>query len=108
MKAKTALLHILGESTIYYGVAHWNAYFNSLIYLRDASKHPLQVVLRNILLLGQTEQMGFNDVEMGEKIKVVEAIKHSVIVVSNVSILLLYLLAQRYFISGVMIGAVKG
>ena len=93
---------------LYYGVAHWNAYFNALIYLRDTSKHPLQVVLRNILLLGQTEQMGSNDVGMGEKIKMVEAIKYSVIVVSSVPILLLYPLAQRYFVSGVMIGAVKG
>ena len=99
---------ILAVLVLYYGVAHWNAYFNALIYLRDASKHPLQVVLRNILLLGQTEQMGSNDVGMGEKIKMVEAIKYSVIVVSSVPILLLYPLAQRYFISGVMIGAVKG
>ena len=101
----TAILAVL---VLYYGVAHWNAYFNALIYLRDTSKHPLQVVLRNILLLGQTEQMGSNDVGMGEKIKMVEAIKYSVIVVSSVPILLLYPLAQRYFVSGVMIGAVKG
>ena len=99
---------ILAVLVLYYGVAHWNAYFNSLIYLRDSSKHPLQVVLRNILLLGQTEQMGSNDVGLGEKIKMVEAIKYSVIVVSSVPILLLYPLAQRYFVSGVMIGAVKG
>ena len=99
---------ILAVLVLYYGVAHWNAYFNALIYLRDTSKHPLQVILRNILLLGQTEQMGSNDVGMGEKIKMVEAIKYSVIVVSSVPILLLYPLAQRYFVSGVMIGAVKG
>lgn len=99
---------ILAVLVLYYGVAHWNAYFNALIYLRDTTKHPLQVILRNILLLGQTEQMGSNDVGMGEKIKMVEAIKYSVIVVSSVPILLLYPLAQRYFVSGVMIGAVKG
>ena len=99
---------ILAVLVLYYGVAHWNAYFNALIYLRDTTKHPLQVILRNILLLGQTEQMGSNDVGMGEKIKMVEAIKYSVIVVSSVPILLLYPLAQHYFVSGVMIGAVKG
>ena len=99
---------ILAVLILYYGVAHWNAYFNALVYLRDENLHPLQIVLRNILLLGQTEQMGSNDVGMGEKIKMVEAIKYSVIVVSSVPILLLYPLAQRYFVSGVMIGAVKG
>ena len=78
---------ILAVLVLYYGVAHWNAYFNALIYLRDTTKHPLQVILRNILLLGQTEQMGSNDVGMGEKIKMVEAIKYSVIVVSSVPIL---------------------
>ena len=99
---------IIAVLILYYGVAHWNAYFNALIYLRDEGLHPLQIVLRNILLLGQTEQMGSNDVGMGEKIKMVEAIKYSVIVVSSVPVLLLYPLAQRYFVSGVMIGAVKG
>ena len=99
---------ILAVLVLYYGVAHWNAYFNALVYIRDENLHPLQIVLRNILLLGQTEQMGSNDVGMGEKIKMVEAIKYSVIVVSSAPILLLYPLAQRYFVSGVMIGAVKG
>lgn len=99
---------IIAVLILYYGVAHWNAYFNALVYLRDETLHPLQIVLRNILLLGQTEQMGSNDVGMGEKIKMVEAIKYSVIVVSSVPILLLYPFAQRYFVSGVMIGAVKG
>lgn len=99
---------IIAVLVLYYGVAHWNAYFNALVYLRNEELHPLQIVLRNILLLGQTEQMGSNDVGMGEKIKMVEAIKYSVIVVSSVPILLLYPLAQRYFVKGVMIGAVKG
>ena len=99
---------IIAVLILYSGVAHWNAYFTALVYLRDETLHPLQIVLRNILLLGQTEQMGSNDVGMGEKIKMVEAIKYSVIVVSSVPILLLYPFAQRYFVSGVMIGAVKG
>lgn len=99
---------ILAVLVLYYGVAHWNSYFNALVYLRNEELHPLQIVLRNILLLSQTEQMGSNDVGMGEKIKMVEAIKYSVIVVSSVPVLLLYPLAQRYFVKGVMIGAVKG
>ena len=99
---------ILAVLVLYYAVAIWNSYFDALIYLKDSSLHPLQIVLRNILLLGQTEQMGTNDVGMAEKIKMAEAIKYSVIVVSSIPMLLLYPFVQKYFVKGVMIGAVKG
>ena len=99
---------ILAVLVLYYGVGHWNAYFNALVYIRNEELHPLQIVLRNILLLSQTEQMGSNDVGMGEKIKMMEGIKYSVIVVSSVPVLLLYPFVQKYFVKGVMIGAVKG
>lgn len=99
---------ILAVLVLYYAVAIWNSYFDALIYIKDAGKHPLQIVLRNILLLGQTEQMGTNDVGMAEKIKMAEAIKYSVIVVSSLPMLILYPFVQKYFVKGVMIGAVKG
>lgn len=99
---------ILAVLVLYYGVAHWNSYFSALVYLRDENLFPLQIILRDILLLGQTEQMGSNDVGMGDKVKMAEAIKYAVIVISSVPVLLLYPLAQKYFVQGVMIGAVKG
>lgn len=99
---------IMAVLVLYYAVAIWNAYFDALIYLKDAAKQPLQIVLRNILLMGQTEQMGTNDVGMAEKIKMAEAIKYSVIVVSSIPMLILYPFVQKYFVKGVMIGAVKG
>jgi putative aldouronate transport system permease protein len=99
---------ILAVLVLYYAVAMWNSYFDALIYIKDSAKHPLQIVLRNILLLGQTEQMGTNDVGMAEKIKMAEAIKYSAIVVSSIPMLMLYPFAQKYFVKGVMIGAVKG
>lgn len=99
---------ILAVLVLYYAVGIWNAYFDALIYLRDTSLHPLQIVLRNILLLGQTEQMGTNDVGMAEKIKMAEAVKYSAIVVSSIPMLLIYPFVQKYFVKGVMIGAVKG
>ena len=99
---------ILAVLVLYYAVGIWNAYFDALIYLRDAGLHPLQIVLRNILLLGQTEQMGTNDVGMAEKIKMAEAVKYSAIVVSSIPMLLIYPFVQKYFVKGVMIGAVKG
>lgn len=99
---------ILAVLVLYYAVGIWNAYFDALIYLRDTSLRPLQIVLRNILLLGQTEQMGTNDVGMAEKIKMAEAVKYSAIVVSSIPMLLIYPFVQKYFVKGVMIGAVKG
>ena len=68
----------------------------------------MQIILRNILLVGQTEQMGSNSVGMGEKIKMAEAIKYSVIVVSSLPVLIIYPFVQKHFVKGVMIGAVKG
>lgn len=99
---------ILAVLVLYYGVANWNSYFPALIYLHNKTLQPLQIVLRNILLLSQTEQIGSNTVGMGDKIKMAEAIKYSVIVVSSIPVLLLYPFVQRYFVKGVMIGAVKG
>jgi putative aldouronate transport system permease protein len=99
---------ILAVLVLYYGVAHWNSYFPALVYLRNEKLFPLQIILRNILLLGQTEQLGSNSVGMGDKIKMAEGIKYSVIVVSSLPILLLYPLLQKYFVKGVMIGAIKG
>lgn len=99
---------ILAVLVLYYAVGIWNAYFDALIYIRDTSLHPLQIVLRNILLLGQTEQMGTNDVGMAEKIKMAEAVKYSAIVVSSIPMLIIYPFVQKYFVKGVMVGAVKG
>lgn len=99
---------ILAVLVLYYAVGIWNAYFDALIYLRNSNLHPLQIILRNILLLGQTEQMGTNDVGMAEKVKMAEAVKYSAIVVSSIPMLILYPFVQKYFVKGVMIGAVKG
>lgn len=92
---------------LYYGVSHWNAWFNAMIFLRDRSKYPLQLILREILI-----QNSLNDMTMGagmdDKEMIAETIKYAVIVVSTVPILCLYPFLQKYFVKGVMIGAVKG
>jgi putative aldouronate transport system permease protein len=99
---------IIAVLTLFYAVEHWNSYFSALIYLQNEDLYPLQIILRNILLLGQTEQMGSNDVGMGEKIKMAEAIKYSAIVISSLPVLCIYPFVQKHFVKGVMIGAVKG
>lgn len=105
LPVSTAIIAVL---ILYYAVDYWNSYFNALIYLNNENLFPLQIILRNILLVGQTEQMGTNSVGMGEKLKMAEAIKYSVIVVSSVPVLIIYPFVQKYFTKGVMIGAVKG
>ena len=99
---------IIAILVLYYSVGHWNAYFGALIYLRSPQKYPLQLILREILILNQTEEMGTNEVGMGEKILLAESIKYSVIVVSSMPVMLLYPFVQKYFVKGVMIGAIKG
>lgn len=103
--------------TLYYGVAHWNSYFNAMIYLSDRSKYPLQVFLREILTKGQfaadaiKSGASFTEEEMIAMMKETETanlIKYCVIIVSTVPMMILYPFLQRFFAKGVMIGAVKG
>ncbi len=103
--------------TLYYGVAHWNSYFNAMIYLSDRSKYPLQVFLREILTKGQfaadaiKSGASFTEEEMIAMMKETETanlIKYCVIIVSTVPMMILYPFLQRFFTKGVMIGAVKG
>lgn len=97
---------------LYYGVAHWNAWFNASIYLQDKSKYPLQMVLKEILIANDTASMAGNMGASGstsvDSQNIAESIKYAVIVVATVPILCIYPLLQKYFVKGVMIGAVKG
>ncbi len=92
---------------LYYGVAHWNAWFNAMIFLRKRERFPLQLILREILILNSTESMTLNS-DSGEIAFAQETIKHALTIVSTVPILILYPFFQRFFVKGVMIGALKG
>ncbi|MEM8535439.1 MAG: carbohydrate ABC transporter permease [Chloroflexota bacterium] len=91
---------------LFYAVGHWNAYFNALIYLRDRELYPLQLVLREILIVNNTDSMT-TGVTSGDVADIGETIKYATIVVATLPILLLYPFLQRYFVKGVLIGAVK-
>lgn len=100
---------ILAVMTLYYGVAHWNTYFNAMIYLNDQELFPLQLILRNILILNNVDPTMMQDVEaMVQKQGLVDLLKYSVIVVASVPVLCIYPFVQKYFVKGVMIGALKG
>jgi putative aldouronate transport system permease protein len=89
---------------LYYGVAHWNAWFNAMIYLKDSSKFPLQLWLRQILILNDVSATtdGNDSPMLGE------SIRYANIIVATLPILLLYPFLQKYFVKGMMVGAVKG
>lgn len=95
---------------LYYGVAHWNAWFNASIYLQDKSKYPLQLVLKEILISNDTASMAGDMGASGniDSESIAESIKYAVIIVATVPILCIYPLLQKHFVKGVMIGAVKG
>ncbi len=94
---------------LYYGVTHWNSYMNALLYINNADWKPLQLVLRDMLI--STEAMrqfvqGDAAAEMQEKM--VGVMQYAVIVVATVPMLIVFPFVQKYFVKGVMIGAVKG
>ncbi len=91
---------------LFYAVNHWNAYFSALIYLRDRTLYPLQLVLREILIANQTGDMTTGTLG-GDVEPIGETIKYATIVVATLPILVLYPFLQRYFVKGVMIGGVK-
>lgn len=97
---------------LYYVVGHWNAYFNALIYLSDEKLYPLQLFLRNILLLDQMAEMMEGDSEamaaLMRRIQLKESMKYGIVVISSLPVLILYPFLQKYFVKGVMIGAIKG
>lgn len=93
---------------LYYAVYHWNDYFNALVYNNNAKNAPLQIILREILLLNQAFAGGNGGVQGGYGQSSAEQVKYAVIIVSTIPILCVYPFVQKYFEKGVMIGAVKG
>jgi len=91
---------------LYYGVGHWNAWFGALIYLRNKELYPLQLVLREILISNSMNDMLQNSDT--DKMFLGETIKHATIIVATLPILMIYPFLQKYFVKGVMIGALKG
>jgi putative aldouronate transport system permease protein len=92
---------------LFYGVSHWNSWFSAMIYLTDKSKQPLQLVLRNILIEAQTSELTMDDA-YGDRYAVAQTVKYATIMVATVPILLFYPFLQKYFVKGVMVGAIKG
>ena len=89
--------------TLYYAVSHWNSWFNAMLFLRDKTKYPLQLILRQILIQNDTA-----DMTAGADYLVCETIQYATVIVATLPILCIYPFVQKYFVKGVMIGAIKG
>ena len=98
----------LAVMLLYYAVGHWNAWFNASLYIRSAEKYPLQLVLRQILIMNENSNINATLTDNGEQALYADQIKYALIVVSTLPILILYPFLQKFFDKGVMIGALKG
>jgi putative aldouronate transport system permease protein len=101
---------IIAVLVLFYGVAHWNSFFDALIYLRSSGKSPLQLVLRDLLItfeVLQGEVVGDSDT-LALKQQIADLIRYGVIIVSSLPVIAVYPFLQRYFVKGVMVGAIKG
>jgi putative aldouronate transport system permease protein len=91
-----------------YAIAQWNGYFDALLYLRDAELHPIQLVLRNVLILNNDAGGTSNVADLLKRQQMADLLKYSLIVIASVPVLLIYPFVARYFTKGIMIGAIKG
>lgn len=99
---------IIAVIILFYAVGHWNAFFNAIIYLRDQRLYPLQIILREIMLQNSLEAVGGDMIGMYEKVMRGETMKYAVILVASAPVLAFYPFVQKYFVKGIMVGAVKG
>lgn len=99
---------VISVIALWTAVGQWNSYFNALIYIRDSNLHPLQLIMRNILITNQS----FAALGTGEAaiiaMRKANLVRYSMIIVSTVPIMCVYPFIQKYFDQGVMIGSVKG
>jgi putative aldouronate transport system permease protein len=99
-------LPALSVVVLFYAVAHWNSYFQALIYIQSRDLYPLQLVLREILITSNVESMT-TSVSSGDTFEIGQTIKYATIVVATLPILLIYPFLQRYFVKGALLGAIK-
>jgi len=93
---------------LYYAVGHWNSWFSAMMYLKSRDKFPLSLILREILISNSTESMTSASGASGDTVPIAETIKYATTIIAIVPILVIYPFLQKYFVKGMMIGAVKG
>ena len=103
---------LIAVMALFHAVSLWNQYFNALIYLSDNTKYPLQLILREILVINEVGEDGTGGgagsaETLAEQVKTAGLVKYAVMIVSALPLLIVYPFLQRYFVKGVLIGSVK-
>ncbi len=98
---------VLAVIALYYGVYHWNSWMPAMLYMRTRENYPLQLVLREILINNDLSSMGGNASD-GDQEYISATLKYATIIVATVPIMCVYPFLQKYFMKGVMVGAIKG
>ena len=100
---------IIAVVALNYAVTLWNGYYDALIYLSDQRKYPLQIILRDILILNRVDINSLADIQQAaQRQGLAVSLKYSLIVVASAPLLIAYPFLQKYFVKGVMVGSVKG
>lgn len=102
---------IIAVIALNFGLGIWNSYYSSLIYLSDAAKYPLQIVLRDILIQNSVDMVSMVGTDVNSQLHkqyLSELLKYSLIIVSSLPLIIIYPFLQKFFIKGTMIGSIKG
>ncbi len=97
----------LAVIVLYYAVSYWNNWFSAMIYLKDKSKYPLQLFLREILLANTANGATAEGFEESDMLYLEDVVRYATIIISTLPILCAYPFCQKYFLKGVMMGSVK-
>jgi putative aldouronate transport system permease protein len=99
---------VISVIALFYSVSIWNAWFHAMIFLNRRELFPVQLVLREILILNDTAGVMGGAIAQGDQMQIGETIKYATAVVATLPVLLIYPFVQKYFVQGIMIGAIKG
>ncbi|MCK9479085.1 MAG: carbohydrate ABC transporter permease [Firmicutes bacterium] len=100
-------LPVIGVLILFYSVGYWNMYFNAIIYISSAKLQPLQVFLMRLLIAGNQELSAGTDISGVERTGIVEQMKYAAVIITTLPIIFAYPYAQKYFVHGLAIGALK-
>ena len=92
---------------LYYAVGHWNSWFSAMAFIRDRSKYPLQLILRELLVVNDTSQLVPGGMTNSETLNYGTLVKYTTAVVSMLPMMILFPFVQKYFTQGVLVGAIK-